>query len=153
MRVFLDTNNKYIGLNMVSADNEGFYKIGKIPAADLTADLRLSVQFYVGNFNIKNASVSSEGDFILAASTTNSAVLMDNSGNVVDSVPSDTDVTLVAYLDAETTYSPVVTVASGDNTIGSSGAGCNGGFGSLLGLLAMAFTASSLYISKKNAEI
>ncbi len=67
------------------------------------------------------------GAFKIAEKETDSAVFINDSGEVIDTVPEDKDVNIAAYLQADTEYTPVVTEVSESSSgnIGGSGGGCN----------------------------
>ncbi len=100
---------------------------------------------------------SSTGSINASATADADSALFDNNGNEIIKMPnSDNGINITAYLEANTAYSPVITavpassdVISSDSKLGPANVGCNGGFGSLFGLLGMAFTASALYLRKR----
>ncbi|MDY6434278.1 MAG: hypothetical protein SPK84_07075 [Synergistales bacterium] len=100
---------------------------------------------------------SSTGSINASATADADSALFDNNGNEIIKMPnSDNGINIAAYLEANTAYSPVITavaassdVISSDSKLGPANVGCNGGFGSLFGLLGMAFTASALYLRKR----
>ena len=85
----------------------------------------------------------------LAATETDSAIFTDESGVETHKVPDNGIVIIAGYYEADTYYSPVAEVSTASGDIPPSGAGCNGGFGALIGLLAIAFTGSALHIRRK----
>ena len=98
------------------------------------------------------ASIISE---VGAAATNNSnGKLVDDNGNeitkVTQAMVNNTytgGINLAAYLEPGNDYSTVITKAeASENGLASSGAGCNGGFGSLIGALAIAF----MYFKKRS---
>ena len=94
---------------------------------------------------------TTSGGSVSAAAEDDLGVLIDDDGNEIKVMPeTNNGINIAAYLEAGTTYYPVITTASGDSKLGPSGAGCNGGFGSLFGLLGLAFTASALYLRKRS---
>ena len=102
----------------------------------------------------ESADVVSGSVSVAALRNDDKGIFVDDSGNEITTLPSSNTngINIAAYLEAGNSYSPVISTKSGDvsGDIGASGAGCNGGFGALFGILAMAFTASSLYIRKRS---
>ncbi|MBQ9419692.1 MAG: HYR domain-containing protein [Synergistaceae bacterium] len=79
-------------------------------------------------------------------------MLFDDEGNEITVMPaSETAINFAAYLTASSDNEAYATdTQTNTSTLGPSGAGCNAGFGSLFGMLGMAFTASALYLRKRS---
>ena len=96
-----------------------------------------------------NASLLSN---VEAAATNTTLMLFDDEGTVITEMPSeDKGINFAVQLSpGASSYAALATdtpTTSGD--IPPSGAGCNGGFGALTGVLAMAFTGSAVLIRRK----
>ena len=70
------------------------------------------------------------GSVKVAGKETESAVFVNDNGDVIDTVPASKDVNVTAYMQANTEYTPVVTQVVDTDTASSSGGGCDlGGLG------------------------
>lgn len=143
-----DSSIYYLVLNTFNFTEAGLYYC-TVPQSSLFGHIGYGMNCKVFKQDDNTPSVDgAELKMKLAATETNSAVFTDDEGNVITTVPEDCVVNIGAYFEAGT-YSPVIEIATTSGDIPSSGAGCNGGFGALIGLLAMAFTGSALYVRKK----
>ena len=99
--------------------------------AECFGNVVISRDVPTGSLLVWNAFASGETE-----SDDDSAVFYDTEGREISVVPENHIVNVAAYLEAEKTYSPVISAVRNENvgTVGSSGGGCDLGV-SVLGLM------------------
>lgn len=93
-----------------------------------------------------------------AADDSDTLALFDDNGNAISTLSADTSINFAAYLTPGADYEAVATDTlvssstdvSGDSKLRAANVGCNAGFGSLFGMLTVMFTASALYLRRKD---
>ncbi len=93
-----------------------------------------------------------------AADDSDTLALFDDNGNAISTLSADTSINFAAYLTPSADYEAVATDTlvssstdvSGDSKLRAANVGCNAGFGSLFGMLTVMFTASALYLRRKD---
>ncbi len=122
-----------------SAATPGTYPLGTI---SLTPGKRIALYMLTetasGGFSLASTSANVE----VAATVSNGTFFMDTTGNIIEDnkVPASGEVIAVAPMEANTEYTPVITLADDGNPLGSSGSGCELGLGAMaLTILAFAF--------------
>ena len=127
-------------LETMSVKTSGIYMF-KVPEDNLTAGTKIYIHMLVDDSVVLGSVKVAEKD-------AKSAVFVNDSGEVIDTVPATLDVNVAAYMAANTAYTPVVTQeadttgsknnsGNNDNGVSSSGDGCNAGLG-IFGLLPVA---------------
>ena len=133
--------------------------IGTFPYDDVLATGQISAGENIYLELIPSGDIANAG-IVTVSATKQGEIVSTSDGSAVSTMPSSnaTPLAMIARdLKANTTYSPVITklsssggtTTSGDFVLGPANVGCNGGFGSLFGVLAMAFTASALYFRRQ----
>ena len=146
-------------LDTKTVNTNGIYTF-TIPASSLTGlatGTKIFIYMIVDNGNSANLGAVK----LATATDAKTAVLVDDKGNVIDSVPASGNVNVAAYMEKDTEYTPVVTQEADNTTptddtknnvendnnkgLSSSGAGCDV---SGLGIFGLFVLASALKAKK-----
>ena len=128
-KIISDDEKNPVVLETMTVAANGIYMF-KVPESNLTAGVKIFIHMLVPD----SATI---GSVKVAEKETESAVFVNDNGDVIDTVPASKDVNVTAYMQANTEYTPVVTQAADTDTASSSGGGCNSGLG-IFGLLTVA---------------
>ena len=129
---------------------DGFNILNRLNETCLTAGANIYIHLLVPDgYNPSMFKVAAEQEAGYAVLTDESAT------KTITTVPANKYVQVLAFTKANTPYTPVAVTAavSGDvsgDRLRAANVGCNAGFGSLLGMLTAMFTASALYLRKKD---
>ena len=122
---FTASEDAPVVLETVTITESAIYYI-PVPKENLTVGMKIFIHLLKNIASVQGVSVyaaDSEAGEV-------EAVFADDDGKIIDTVPADKDVNIVAYMEADNTYTPVVTSAENDDDDGSlsgSGGGCNSG--------------------------
>ena len=122
--------DNFVVLETIQVTESKIYMLA-VPKNILTPGMKIFLHLLK---NVKNVGVTA--DVFAAdgeAEEVEEAVFMDDNGNVINTVPDNLDennVNIVAYMEADNTYTPVVASAEDeDSALGGSSGGCDAGFG------------------------
>ena len=119
-KIIPEAEKNPIVLETMRVSTPGIY-LFKIPADNLIVGTKIFIHMLVDD----SVSSGSSESFKVAEEETQSAVFINDNGDVIDTVPASKDVNVAAYMLADTDYTPVITQAAENDTPGSSGGGCN----------------------------
>ncbi|MBQ7196320.1 MAG: hypothetical protein IJS40_02810 [Synergistaceae bacterium] len=123
------------------AATAGTYPLGSI---SLTPGKKIALYMLTETASGGFSLASNSANVKVAETVSNGTFFMDTDGNIVEKVPASGEVIAVAPMEANTEYTPVITLADEGNPLGSSSSGCE------LGLSAVALTILGFAFFKKH---